>query len=88
MSEYARRLQEIADTINQRTEPLGDTLETLCWGALVADVAGMPFEQAHAYVGLPRSVFDDVVNCNRSLGANVRNIVMHERTHELARLVS
>lgn len=84
MSDATLRLNRLAEVIAARKRPLGSTPETECWGAVAAQLAGMPFAEGYRYYSLTPLEYQEDINFNASLDTSVRNAVMYERTLQRA----
>ncbi len=82
------RLQELADAIAIRREPLGEDFSSDCWGAVAERVALDHGAEPCDYFGFSDDVYQAAIRVNRALPPVQRNSVMLGFTRALAATAS
>lgn len=78
------RLEELANAIATRRDPLGDDFSTDCWGAVAKRVALDHGAEPCDYFGFSEDVYLAAIRVNRALPSEQRNGVMLQFTRALA----
>ena len=78
-------LEKLAESIARRKSPLGDTMDTQCWGAVTIERAARAGTSVDDYFGISEAVLEKMINRNRDLPRGKRNGVMSRETLALAK---
>lgn len=83
-TQFSDRLEFLASTIENRSEPLGVGLKRECWAGVAYSIARAHGERVTDYYGISSREMKDAIKENNQSSPERRNGVMRTRTLELA----
>jgi hypothetical protein len=83
-TQFSDRLESLASTIENRSEPLGVGLKRECWAGVAHSIAQAHGERVTDYFGISSREMKDAIKDNNQCAPERRNATMRRLTLELA----
>lgn len=78
-----RNVCQVVEAIEARNQPLGTTMDTECWGAVVIDLAAKQGVSPTAFLEIGEPEFQHMITRNAALRPAARNQTMLRATLEI-----